>query len=307
MKYLIGVDILNEPVKIEWKEAACLPVCRTAHTAVFLRGSVYVGGGFKGSNDDKKDCYRLDAYNLITNQWIPSPINTPTSWFAMTVLNDKLIIAGGETNAGNVCKEVFSLDEGDWKYYSEMPTARVKAAAIGYQSMLIVVGGDNTISYLAATELLDTANGCWYTCEDLPMAQSQIKLTVVANSLYVLGGANVSPSPQAFTASLDNFSSHQLKWQSLPDTPWCYSAPVSVYNKFLLTVGGRSTIPKIGNKTNEVCAFNPTTGSWQPIANLPSARSFPAVVGVADNKIIVLGGITQQNEFSNNVWVGRLE
>ena len=79
-------------MKVKWKEVAPLPVGCTAHRAVLLHGSVYVGGGFEGRNvDNDQSCYRLDVYNLTTNQWSTSPITTPYCWFAMTVLDDKLI------------------------------------------------------------------------------------------------------------------------------------------------------------------------------------------------------------------------
>ena len=232
----------------------------------------------------------------------------------MTVLDDKLIIAGGETKIdyNKVTSKVLVLDKGEWKDYGAMPTARRSAAAVGYQSMLIIVGGDTKVKgeriLLATAEILDTTNGCWYTCDHLPVPHCQPKFTIINNTLYLLGevNENLNPSPQVFSASLDNLSRHQLKWQSLPDIPWRFSAPVVLYNKFLLTVGGRQ--PSDDNsQTNEVCAFNSLTGLWKRITNIPSARSFPAVVDVAENKIIVLGGLTQQRKFSNKVWVGMFE
>ena len=48
----------------------------------------------------------------------------------------------------------------------------------------------------------------------------------------------------------------------------------------------------IGTKTAEVSAFIPSTG----------LRSFPAVVGVADNKtILVVGGMTKSLEYSCDI------
>ena len=305
--------IFTKPLKVEWKEAAPLPVGLTAHTAVLLHGSVYVGGGFEGkSKYDQKDCYKLDIYNVYANQWSTSPITTPHCWFAMTVLDDKLIIAGGETKSGTATNDVFGYDEGEWKNYGSMPTARCAAVAIGHQSMLIVVGGEALVKderrVVATTELLDTTNGCWYSCDDLPLPYRQLKGAVTNNTLHLLGGddKDYKASSQVFTASLDNLLSHQLKWQSLPDTPWCYSTPVVLYNKFLLTVGGRR--PFDGHsQTTEVCTFDPSTGIWKQIANIPSARSFPAVVGVAGNKVIVIGGLNQQRQYSNNVYIGVFE
>ena len=298
---------------MKWKEATPLPVGLTAHTAVLLHGSVYVGGGYEGESvSDYKNCSKLHIYNVYTNQWSTSPITTPHCWFAMTILDDKLIIAGGETKSGVVTNGLLAFDEGEWKDYSNMPTGRRAAVAVGYQSMLIVVGGialiKGTWRVLAAVELLDTTNGCWYTCDDLPVPHRQLKIAIMNNTLYLLGGndKDYEASPQVFTASLDNLSSHQLKWQSLPDTPWCYSAPVVLHNKFLLIVGGRYPSDD-HSQTTEVCTFDPSTGVWKQIANIPSARSFPAVVGVADNKIIVIGGLTPQREFSKNMYIGVFE
>jgi len=298
-------------VKVKWREVAPLPVGRTAHTAVLLHGSVYVGGGYEGKNVSRdKESYRIDIFNVYANQWSTSPIITPYRGFAMTILNNRLIIVGGRVKSGEITNKILVLDEGQLEYYNEMRTAQFNLAAIGYQSMLITIGGEttggNAQNGVATTELLDTTTGSWYTCDDLPMPHFQIKCTIMKNILYVLGGRHISPSLQVFSASLDNLSSHQLRWRSLPDTPWCYSTPVVVFNKFLLTIGGRQPSDKT-SQTSEVRAFNPSTGSWKQIANIPAARSFSAVVGVADNKIVLLGGGSRQGKYSSDTWVGTFE
>ena len=57
----------------------------------------------------------------------------------------------------------------------------------------------------------------------------------------------------------------------------------------LLAVRGRhSSDPTI--QSSEVHALSPSTGLWELITNIPVPNSGPAVVCVADNKIIVLGG-----------------
>ena len=85
---------------------------------------------------------------------------------------------------------------------------------------------------LSTTELLDTTNGCWYTCNDLPSPHQQLKATIVNDKLYLVGGddKDLKQSPLVFTALLDPISTHQLNWQSAPNTPWCYSVPVVLYS-----------------------------------------------------------------------------
>jgi len=206
----------------------------------------------------------------------------------MTVLDDKLVFAGGQTSK-EVTIKVLMLDDGEWKLFSEMPTPQSSVVAVGHQSMLITVGGTVKVKgkwiRLATTEILDSANKCWYTCADLPVPHNQLKATNINNALYLLGGndEDFNPSPQVFTASLDNLLSHQLKWQSLPDTPWSSSTPIVLYNKFLLTVGGRQP-SDMTSKTTEVCAFNPSTGLCRCLVNIPAAVTFTQVVSIAETK-----------------------
>ena len=309
----LQVNIFTKRVK--WEELAPLPVGRNAHTAVLLGGSVYVGGGFEGrSHDDTlyKDSYRLDVYNLTTNQWSSPPITTPYCDFAMTVLDDKLVTAGGATKNDEVVKEVLVLNVGQWKDYSEMPTARYSATAVGYHYMLIVVGGTSKVAGkwtpASTTELLDTTNGSWYTCNNLPSPCQQMKAAIVNDKLYLLGGANkdIKLSPQVFVASLDTLSTHQLNWQSTPNTPSLTSAPVVLYNNFLMIVGGRKS-SELTSQTSEVFALNLKTGQWTYLTNIPAARSYPAAVNM-DDKMIVIGGMTNKNkEYSKRVWIGTFE
>ena len=295
---------------VKWEELSPLPVGHNGHTAVLLGGSVYVGGGLEGrSTTDKQNSFRLDIYNLTTNQWSSTPINTPYCFFAMTVLDDRLVIAGGLTKNGEIVKNVLFLNAGQWKDYSETPTARQCATAVGYHSMLIVAGGVIKVeckwTVASTTELLDTTNGCWYTCNNLPSPHKQMKAAIVNEKLYLLGGfvSGGKPSPQVFVASLDALSTHQLNWQSAPNTPWCGSAPVVLYNKFLLTVGGRQQ----QSFTSEVYIFSPSTGQWKHRTDIPAARNGPAIVGVAENNIAVVGGTTNEYEYSSIVWIGAFE
>jgi len=301
-------------VKVKWEKVASLPVGRISCIAVLLQGSVYVGSGYEGRSvhDDQK-CYRLDVYNLFTNQWYPSPITTPYSAYAMTVLDDKLVTVGGAIIGGKATNKLLVLDAGQWKDYSEMPTARSCATAVGYHSMLIVIGGKakvkNVWTVVSTVELLDTTNGCWYTCNNLPIPHCQLLPAVINNTLYLLGGWDGDgPSSQVFCANLEALSAHHLEWKSLTNTPWIFSSPVVISNKFVLTVGGRHR-SDVAIQSSEVHSLNPSTGLWELITNIPVPTSCPAVVGVADNKIIVLGGGvgSKQRLYSTNVWTATFE
>jgi len=306
----VGIqDIFSNPVKVKWEKVAPLPVYRSTSIGLLLHGSVYVGAGFQGkSSYDCQDCYRLDVYNLSTNQWSPSPITTPYCHYAMTVLDNKLVTVGGRVSDDKATNKVLVLDAGRWKDYSKMPIARSNATAVGFHSILIVVGGNAKVigkwTVISTVELLDTTNGCWYTCDDLPTPHRQLQPTIVNNTLYLMGGFHTKPSSQVFSASLETLTTHRLKWQSLNNTPWLFSLPVGLSRKFLLVVGGYD-LHDITIKSSEVHALNPSTGLWELITNIPVPTSGAAVVGVADNKIFVVGGVigSKNRLFTTNVWI----
>ena len=288
---------------------ASVPTGLVNHKVELLHGSLFVGGGYEGnSSTDNKDNYNLYIYNLSVNHW--SSITTPYAFYGMTVLNGKLITVGGVTENSEVTDKI--LFAGQWTEYNKLPTAKYSVTAVGYQSMLITIGERKNIrgiwTVLTATELLDTTTGVWYTCDHLPAAYSSFRAVIVSETLFLVGGhddAENKPSLAVLASHLDNLSSHQLEWYNHPDTPWCYSAPAVLHNKYLLTAGGRQPSHS-NNKTSEVCVFNPSTNQWKPIANIPVALTGPGVVGVADDKLIVLGGADKQNNFSRKLWIGTI-
>ena len=225
-------------MNIKWEEGAPAPVGCRRHTAVWLNGLVYVGGGNTVAVGGAS--YIINCYDPVNNSW-SSPINTPYCLFAMTTLNNNLLIAGGRDNSFKKTNQILTMDAGQLKNYTKMITARKYATATGYQGILIITGGeDDMYDKLSSTELFDSSNGQWYMSNDLPQPHTELKSVIVDNILYLLGGfdENDKASPAVFTAPLDTLSRHQLKWNTLQDTPCLASAPVSVYGTHLLIVGG---------------------------------------------------------------------
>ena len=118
--------------------------CPTSnHTAVLLEGKVYIGGGNEGPSSPS---YRVDVYDVANNCWDPSSITTAYCDFAMTSLNERLIIAGGRDKCQKVTNLVFSVDGSELKNYTKMITPRALATAAGYQRTLIITGGERDCS-----------------------------------------------------------------------------------------------------------------------------------------------------------------
>ena len=311
-------DLFSGPVNIKWEEGAPVPLACCSHTAVWLNGLVYVGGGNERkmrlleSLSDNIDCYALsyniDCYDPVNKSW-RSPINTSYSLFAMTTLNNKLLIAGGKDRSYKTTNQILTMDDGQLKNYTKMTTARSHATAIGHQEMLIITGGvDDKDNKLSFTELFDSNNGQWYICSDLPQPHYWLQSVIIDNILYLLGGINkdYADSPTVFTAPLDTLSKHQLKWKTYQDTPCHRSAPVSVHGTHLLIVGGWKRIEGKDTTTSDVYKLNKVSHSWEAIGHIPSARERVAAVSTAD-KVIVIGGLNDQDQYTNRVWIGSFE
>ena len=224
-------------MNIKWEEGAPAPVGRADHTAVWLNGLVYVGGGYEAVLGTS---YTINSFDPVKNSW-SSAINTPYCYFAMTELNNKLLIAGGRDKSYKRTNQTLIIDDGQLNNYTKMTTARSHAIAAGHQGMLIITGGrDNAYKILSSTELFDSTNGQWYTCSDLPHPHYWLQSVIVDNILYLLGGCNKDnmASPAVYTAPLDPLSRRQLKWNTHQDTPRCRSAAISVNGTQVLIVGG---------------------------------------------------------------------
>ena len=217
----------------KWEEGAPAPVGCYGHTAVWLNGLVYVGGGWKTGYQLS---YIINCYDPVNNSW-SSSINTAYCDFAMTTLNNKLVTAGGRDRSDKITSQILLLDAGQLKNYINMITARSHATAAGHQGMLIITGGvDDKGKILSSTELFDSNNDQWYKCSDLPQPHYWLQSVIVDNILYLLSGIDEGyrNSTVVFTAPLNTLSTHQLKWNTHQDTPWCCSAPVSVNGTHLL-------------------------------------------------------------------------
>ena len=260
-----------------------------------------MGGGYE------IEVFNIKCYDPFDDSW--SFINTPYRKFTLTTLKGNLLIARGEGKSGKKTNEILKMDAGQFKNYTKMITPRSGATAVGHKGMLIVTGGwNNKCKKISSTELFDSNNGEWYVCSDLPQPHSHLKSAIIDDVLYLLGGVSEDGegSSAVFNASMGPLSTHQLKWNIHPDTPWHASAPVSVDGTNLLILGGGKQIGDRYTRTSDIHKLNTISHSWEYMGYIPSARNLSAAVSMDDNKVIVVGGVNDKGEVTNTVWIGTL-
>ena len=189
-----------------------------------------------------------------------------------------------------------------------MLTPKYKATAASDEGFVIIVGGISNDKISASTELFDSATGQWHTCSSIPRPHSWLKSVKIKNTLYLLGGCIHSgeSSCAVFSAKLDNLARHQLKWDSIQDTPWHFSATASVHGEHLLAIGGGKHIDEDDDRihASDVFMYNRANQNWELIGNLPSAKYGPVAVSLDDNNIMVMGGVNAYAPRTNTVWIG---
>ena len=304
-------------MKITWTEGTRSKECSFDHTAVWLNGRVYVGGGretiFLSSNS-------INCYDPDRDSW--NSINIDYRDFAMTILDNKLVIVGGHAKeGGKKTEKIQTLNAANQlEGYNnlKMREARSHATAAGHQEILIVTGGKgegNPEVILSSTELLHSKNGqlfeCPDLCRDLPSCRFSPKSVIVDNTLYVLGGYHGGgDSKKVYTASLDSDTvlTQGLRWNTSSDeTPFYASAPVSVNGTHLLIVGGYNRVEQKHIYTSNIhkpIDKKRINDNTEIIGRIPSARSYSAAVCTADNRLIVIGGYDDKSKSTNTVWIG---
>ena len=281
----------SQPVNIECKEGNPGPEDRYDHTAVWLNGLVYVGGGYANGQNISS----IDSYDPDKDSW-GSSIRTSYKYFALTTLNNKLVTAGGQSvSDSKTTKEISEVYNDQLKSCTNMMEARSHATAAGYQGMLIITGGnDDHYKTLSSTEVLCSKNQKWYKykCNDLPRPLSELRSVITDNILYLLGRDGYSYNRAFYATSLDTLFTHLLEWNKYKDTPCSHTTPVSVNGRHLLTVGGYKKEDSKTGCSSDIYKFNKVTNSWEALGSVPDnlARKRSAAVSIANNKVIVMGG-----------------
>ena len=280
--------------------------------AVVLGGKVYIGGGwaegsyFKileyiGGIWTEGSYFKILEYTIEGGQW--REIETPVRFFGMAVVNDQVIITGGNDRGDSPTNKVWVLDSltNTWTQpFPAMPTVRKWSAAVGYKRWVLVVGelGKNCV------ELLDTKSKQWYTASPLPSDAFRPSLTVIQDTLYVVWEKSaVSVSipmliSDAMSQSQTSDSTNEprpTKWQSLPDTPTSNPA-ITSFHGYLLTVAAWDS------PSFTMSMYLPHNEQWLPVAQLPTPRNgCTCVVLPETEKMMVIGGLDKNKKFIKTI------
>ena len=259
--------------------------------SVVIGDTVYVGGG--GAGNDRDMC---TVMKLEQDQWTKLPEYT-AKWFAMTSLANRLVLVGGHDPRNNKCTNQLAVFEsGEWTHpYPPMNIARYSSTAVSFNNHIIVAGGVDGKGQTSSVEVLDVASRRWYIAQSLPNPRSELKSTLIGNTLYLMGGFDHTRRAtktvhhvdlnELIAKALSNLDTPTL-WQTLQEVPLVYSAPLSI-GRSLLAVGGWDG--KL-NSSSSIHLYQPDTRRWVKVGDLPTARYCCTCSILPIEEVIVAGG-----------------
>ncbi len=265
--------------------------------SVEINGTVCVGGGV---TDRGEDDYIVMAYNTQSCQWHTLPLCC-TNGFAMTTINNKLVVVGGRNRDLSGSSELgeWQPDSNQWTHpFPPMSTPRYGPSTTSYKHWLVVAGGNHGVR-LQTVEVLDVSNMQWSTGPSTPIPWVGIKSTTIGDTWYLMGGwcEDVTWSPDVYSVSLEALVSHSSSdssniWNKLPSLNCTESCPLNIGGS-LLAVGGWDM--KSEKPVSTIQRYVPETNTWVQAGQLPHAVRDCSSIMTSD-KVHVMGGDDGMNK-----------
>ncbi len=277
-----------------------MPVAMSGYIqSVEINNTVYVGGGY---TDRDKKSYIVMAYNKQSCQWHTLP-PYHTKWFAMTIINSKLVVVGGLNRDNSDSSELgeWQPDSNQWTHpFPPMSTPRYVPSATSYKQWLVVAGGYHRVCLHAGVEVLDVSNMQWSTGPSMPTPWGRMKSTTIADTWYLMGGhcEGANLGPDVYSVSLEALVSHSSSdssniWNKLTSLNCTLSCPLNIGGS-LLAVGGRDM--KSVKTVSTIQRYVPETNTWVQAGQLPHVVLNCTCIMTAD-KVHVMGGYDGNSSF----------
>ena len=269
------------------------------------RGSAAADSNMAYFND--RGSTTVHSYDSDTRKWHQLP-DAPHKYSTLVVVHHVLTMVGGRISGGATDSLLSLMGEGrDIKWLPNlpaMPTKRYDTAVVCSGHSLIVAGGYDGRNKLATVEVLDTDTRQWSIASSLTHPFSEATISICGERLYMLGGydqtdkthsvlncsvpellQSCQPQPTKWQRLLRTAPANQSTiWQYVADAPHSLSSCTTLCGQ-LVAVGGGET----GLSASAISGYNETTGFWEAMGNMPTARRL-ALVAILNGKMMVIGG-----------------
>lgn len=211
-----------------------------------------------------------------------------------TNLDGKFYMIGGKLSTGPInTVRFYDPVTNTWTQVADKPGSAVEnPAAVAYNGMIYTFGGSVLPFSGAVNEAYsyNPATNTWTAIAPMPTARGGIRAEVINGKIYIAGGMNASGDSVAILEIYDPVTNTWASASNMSEPR--DNAGTAVIDGKLYVVGGRERLGSgvtINGTKNTAEVYDPATGLWTPIANMPTGRR-TMVVGTINGRIQVVGG-----------------
>lgn len=283
--------------------------------AATLGGKIYYFGGIvQDAQGSPTPSGRVSVFDPALGTWADAgllPANGPMHHLAIAVDGARLYMLGGFTgiigapgaSGFHPNATTFSFDGASFTRLADQPVARGAATAQAIGGKIYVAGGGNDdISTRADLYAYDPASDTWTKLAFMPTSREHVASCTAGNKMIVGGGWN-GPNKSALT-NVEVYDPATDAWSTLPGLPTARGGlgGIELGGTCYFIGGERWDIALPGTyHVNE--GVDPTTGTWQTFAPMPTARHGIGVAVLGGSIFVVGGGTSQGNSYTSAVEV----
>ncbi len=283
--------------------------------AVAHNGKIYFAGGLKwvGGNPNINQAFTsVDIYDVAADTFALTHLSVARGDGAVTVVDDKILFAGGYTWNGSILipsdvVDIYNTTTQQWEPVEHLSQARGVLGAAAINGKAYFCGGMKGDLYTVASNVVDiyvpSNVGSEWSVDTLSVARGSLSVVAVGEYLLVAGGS--SDDVYKFDV-VDKLDTETGQWDL--DTlshPRCLMAAAVVGKTAYFTGGGNCNAATffLDESTKYVDVFEAENNEWSVTSNLVRNRIAHAAAAWGD-KIAVGGGWQpEQNGFTGSVEV----
>ena len=233
-------------------------------------------------------------YEYSTEKWEELPA-CPYDNSGLVIIDRELTAVGERDESHRRTNKLYTLRQREWvEKYPPMNTAFSYPAVVSTSDgeHIIVIGGWGRGGGRTTVELFQVKSRKWDQLTDLPQHFPWPSVTICGDLLHVIGkfdAKGYSCSLRSLPSSGDQpIPPQSLSWTPLPPLPVRYSTAATLCGQLVL-IGG---FPG-GSLVNSIHQL--VDGQWVEIGSMASARSSCLVVSPSPDKIIIVGGLGEED------------
>jgi N-acetylneuraminic acid mutarotase len=199
----IGVNEVYDPSTDTWETKTPMSTARSGIQANVVDGKIYLIGGWNGSASSSylEKSAQVDVYDPSKDTWTTgAPMPTAVANYASAVVDNKIYVISGKASGSKTTNltQIYNPRINKWSFGAPIPMGVSGAAAgatTGVQApkAIYVFGGANDTYPLNAqytNQVYFPATNSWGPAAPMPIDRAGLSVTVVKDTLYVIGGGH---------------------------------------------------------------------------------------------------------------------